>query len=208
MALAPLDASDQASGTTEKTGTYPRLRSMISGGAGFEITRSLAKWLLVSSAIGVVAGVAAIVFDAAIRFVTGAFLGHVVGYLPPAPAGEGLTTIVPMEDSARCSRRGWVSISPTAVRGANRRVVIAGGQDAVGGAAHSRCAGGLDHPRRRDALPARAHAGRGRRRAHGDDPAGQGGAGTGVPGRVSAGAVVSLWFRQRAAHLSVQPVRQ
>ena len=70
---------------------------MISGGAGFENTRSLAKWLLVSTAIGVVAGVAAIVFDAAIRFVTDVFLGHMVGYLPPDPAGEGLTTVVPMQ---------------------------------------------------------------------------------------------------------------
>ena len=69
---------------------------MISGGAGFESTRSLAKWLLVSSAIGVVAGVAAIVFDAAIRFVTEFFLGSVVGYMPPAPAGEGLTVVMPM----------------------------------------------------------------------------------------------------------------
>ena len=70
---------------------------MISGGAGFESTRSLAKWLLVSSAIGVVAGVAAIVFDAAIRFVTEFLLGSVVGYMPPAPAGEGLTVVMPME---------------------------------------------------------------------------------------------------------------
>ncbi len=78
----------------ENTG---RLRSMFSGGAGFESTRSLTKWLLVSSAIGVVAGVAAIVFDAAIRFVTEFFLGAVVGYMPPAPAGEGLTVVMAME---------------------------------------------------------------------------------------------------------------
>jgi CIC family chloride channel protein len=70
---------------------------VISGGAGFESTRRLAKWLLLSTAIGVVAGVAAIAFDAAIRFVTNVFLGHMVGYLPPDPAGEGLTTVVPMQ---------------------------------------------------------------------------------------------------------------
>ena len=70
---------------------------MISGGAGFESSRSLTKWLLVSSAIGVVAGVAAIVFDAAIRWVTEFFLGTIVGYMPPAPAGEGLTVVMPME---------------------------------------------------------------------------------------------------------------
>ena len=70
---------------------------MISDGAGFESTRSLTKWLLLSTAIGVVAGVAAIVFDSAIRFVTQVFLGDIVGYLPPDPAGEGLTTVVPMQ---------------------------------------------------------------------------------------------------------------
>ena len=65
---------------------------MISGGAGFENTRRLAKWLLVSTAIGVVAGVAAIAFDAAIKFVTsgktqGCCMGTTV--VSPSPAGSG-----------------------------------------------------------------------------------------------------------------------
>ena len=102
MSTAPSGSSRSASDrgapprTPDRPRAYPRLRSMISGGAGFESTRSLAKWLLVSSAIGVVAGVAAIVFDAAIRFVTEFLLGSVVGYMPPAPAGEGLTVVMPM----------------------------------------------------------------------------------------------------------------
>ena len=83
--------------TSGRIAAYPRFRSLISGGAGFESSRSLAKWLLVSSAIGIVAGVAAIVFDAAIRWVTEFFLGTVVGYMPPAPAGEGLTVVTTME---------------------------------------------------------------------------------------------------------------
>src|SRR5262245_18798181 len=67
------------------------------GRRGIREQPQLAKWLLLSTAIGVVAGVAAIAFDAAIRFVTDVFLGHMVGYLPPDPASEGLTTIVPMQ---------------------------------------------------------------------------------------------------------------
>jgi CIC family chloride channel protein len=93
---APASQGDTSARTTTRFAAYPRLRSIISGGAGFESTRHLAKWLLVSSAIGIVAGLAAIVFDAAIRFVTEFFLGTVVGYMPPAPAGEGLTVVMPM----------------------------------------------------------------------------------------------------------------
>jgi CIC family chloride channel protein len=94
MALAPAGAPPRTSG---RIAAYSRVRSLISGGAGFESSRSLAKWLLVSSAIGIVAGVAAIVFDAAIRWVTELFLGTIVGYMPPAPAGEGLTVVTPMQ---------------------------------------------------------------------------------------------------------------
>ncbi len=55
----------------------------------FESPRYLLKWLLISTLIGLVAGVGAIAFYAAIHFATGAFLGQIVGYLPPDPAGEG-----------------------------------------------------------------------------------------------------------------------
>ena len=51
----------------------------------FESPRYLLKWLLISTLIGVVAGIGAIVFYAAIHFATGTFLGQLVGYLPPDP---------------------------------------------------------------------------------------------------------------------------
>jgi CIC family chloride channel protein len=49
----------------------------------------LTKWLLVSSLIGVVAGVGAIAFTLAITWATRFFLGGLVGYHPPNPQGEG-----------------------------------------------------------------------------------------------------------------------
>ncbi|MFL5664042.1 MAG: chloride channel protein, partial [Ktedonobacteraceae bacterium] len=55
----------------------------------FESPRYLLKWLLISTLIGLVAGVGAIAFYAAIHFATTVFLGTLVGYLPPEPAGEG-----------------------------------------------------------------------------------------------------------------------
>jgi CIC family chloride channel protein len=77
-----------------------RLRSGLSplrSGSGFESTRYLARWLVLGTAIGLVAGVGAIVFYLAIEFATHLFLGQIVGYLPPAPIGEGQPTIVPMQ---------------------------------------------------------------------------------------------------------------
>ncbi|HLW02406.1 MAG TPA: chloride channel protein [Ktedonobacterales bacterium] len=49
----------------------------------------LTKWLVVSSLIGVVAGVGAIAFTLAITWATHLFLGGIVGYQPPSPQGEG-----------------------------------------------------------------------------------------------------------------------
>ncbi|MBA2392314.1 MAG: chloride channel protein [Ktedonobacteraceae bacterium] len=60
----------------------------------FESPRYLLKWLLISTLIGLVAGVGAIAFYAAIHFSTDFFLGRLVGYLPPNPAGEGTGTVV------------------------------------------------------------------------------------------------------------------
>src|SRR5437763_10747956 len=67
----------------------------------FESPRYLLKWLLISTLIGLVAGIGAIAFYAAIHFATGAFLGQIVGYLPPDPAGEGKTTVMPFWSAAR-----------------------------------------------------------------------------------------------------------
>jgi CIC family chloride channel protein len=67
----------------------------------FENPRYLLKWLLISSLIGVVAGLGAIAFFAAISFSTHLFLGQLVGYLPPTPAGEGGTGSMSLWSAAR-----------------------------------------------------------------------------------------------------------
>lgn len=72
------------------------LRRALPMASGLQSTRYLTRWLLLSSAIGVVAGIGAIAFYLAIEWATKLFLGQIVGYLPPSPAGEGSTGIVPM----------------------------------------------------------------------------------------------------------------
>jgi CIC family chloride channel protein len=51
----------------------------------------LRKWLVLGALIGIVAGLGAIAFTAALRWATEFFLGVLAGYTPPAPAGEGAT---------------------------------------------------------------------------------------------------------------------
>ncbi len=51
------------------------------------------RWLLIGVLIGVVAGVGAIVFYAAIAFCTRLFLGFGAGFYPPGPAGEGASVV-------------------------------------------------------------------------------------------------------------------
>ncbi len=67
----------------------------------FESPRYLLKWLLISTLIGLVAGVGAIAFYAAIHFATELFLGRLVGYFPPDPAGEGEHGIMALWSAAR-----------------------------------------------------------------------------------------------------------
>ncbi|HEU0166937.1 MAG TPA: chloride channel protein [Chloroflexota bacterium] len=57
----------------------------------------LRKWLPIALLIGIVAGCGAIVFFAAIDAATHFFLGTLVGYLPPSPAGEGASGIQSMQ---------------------------------------------------------------------------------------------------------------
>jgi chloride channel protein, CIC family len=66
-------------------------------GSGFESSRYLAKWLLLGTCIGLVAGLGAIVFFLAIDWSTHFFLGQLVGYLPPSPSGEGSPVIRGMD---------------------------------------------------------------------------------------------------------------
>jgi chloride channel protein, CIC family len=51
------------------------------------------RWLLMGAAIGVVAGLGAIVFYAAIAFCSHLFLTLGAGFAPPGPAGEGAAVI-------------------------------------------------------------------------------------------------------------------
>ena len=72
------------------------MRRALPSGSGFESQRYLTKWLLVSSAIGVVAGLGAIAFTFGIDVVTRLALGQAVGYLPPSPVGEGNNGLMPI----------------------------------------------------------------------------------------------------------------
>jgi CIC family chloride channel protein len=61
-----------------------------------ESRRVLTRWVVLGTAIGVVAGVGAIVFMAGIELATRLLLGWGAGYVPPAPAGEGATVVTPV----------------------------------------------------------------------------------------------------------------
>lgn len=61
-----------------------------------ENTPYLFKWLVLGISIGIIAGVGSILLFLGIDTATKFFLGTIVGYLPPSPAGEGTTGIVPM----------------------------------------------------------------------------------------------------------------
>lgn len=67
----------------------------------------LRKWLLIAAAIGVVAGVGAIVFYEAIRWSTYLFLQLGAGYRPPAPLGEGQPVVTEI------SRRWMIPVVTT-----------------------------------------------------------------------------------------------
>ena len=70
-------------------------------GRNFENPRYLLKWLFISALIGIVAGLGAIAFFEAIYFANDLLLGKLVGYLPPDPAGEGKTFVMPLWSAAR-----------------------------------------------------------------------------------------------------------
>lgn len=60
-----------------------------------EAGSTLAKWLGLGLAIGVVAGLGAIVFTWSIDFCTHLFLGNIAGYVPPSALGEGTQPVMP-----------------------------------------------------------------------------------------------------------------
>lgn len=78
---------ERRSGPSETIRT--RLQRVRPGVIRLKGSSYLTKWLVVSSLIGVVAGVGAVAFTLAITWATHLFLGGMVGYQPPNPQGEG-----------------------------------------------------------------------------------------------------------------------
>ena len=83
---------------------------------------NLLKWFFISTLIGVVAGVGAIAFFAAIGFATRYLLGSITGYLPPNPAGEGGTVVQPLWSAAR----PWLIPLVTAAGGLLAGIIVFG----------------------------------------------------------------------------------
>ena len=91
------ESGESSSKYTEKpNGLLKRFQRVLPDTSGFKSQRYLIKWLFLSTLIGIVAGVSAIVFTLAIDFVTHFSLGRLVGYLPPSPVGEGKNGIMPI----------------------------------------------------------------------------------------------------------------
>lgn len=65
------------------------LRRGLAVPAGFESSRELAKWLVVGTLIGAVAGLGAFVFFRGLELATRLLLGGLAGYVPPGTLGEG-----------------------------------------------------------------------------------------------------------------------
>ncbi len=91
-----LPGDGKTAGTQSRSKLTTWLRRVRAVGSGFEGQRYLAKWLFLSTAIGIVAGLGSVVFFKAIEWCTEFFLGYIVGYMPPNPRGEGSTDIVSM----------------------------------------------------------------------------------------------------------------
>lgn len=62
-------------------------------GRGIESTRALRKWVILGLAIGVIAGLGAVLFSTALEWATKLLIGGIAGYYPPKPAGEGTTVV-------------------------------------------------------------------------------------------------------------------
>ncbi len=75
--------------TGRPNGRLQAFRGILLGGSGFESQRYLAKWMILGTLIGLVAGLGAVVFARAIDLCTELFLGRIVGYIPPSALGEG-----------------------------------------------------------------------------------------------------------------------
>ena len=78
------------------TVTTAHTESRLSAAFGRYTRAYFQRWLVIGALIGVVAGVGAILFATAIALCTHWFLGWIVGFTPPDPAGEGITAITPI----------------------------------------------------------------------------------------------------------------
>ncbi|MCA9834380.1 MAG: chloride channel protein [Thermomicrobiales bacterium] len=85
--------------------------------SGYEGTPYLLKWLGISTIIGIVAGLGAVLFSNAIHFATHLFLGRGVGYIPPLPLGEGSPIETVME-------RPWLLPIITALGGLLSGIIV------------------------------------------------------------------------------------
>jgi CIC family chloride channel protein len=94
-----------------------RFRKILPETTGFESQRYLIKWLFLSTLIGIVAGLSAILFTYSIDFVTKIALGKFTGYLPPSPVGEGTTGILPI-------LRPWILPIVTTVGGLLSGIIV------------------------------------------------------------------------------------
>jgi CIC family chloride channel protein len=136
--------SDNGNGIHAKLTDWLRRIRVV--GSGFEGQRYLAKWLFLSTAIGIVAGIGALAFYWAIDFCTEFFLGSLVGYKPPSPVGEGTTTIIE-------AARPWVIPLVTTIGGLISGIIVfklapeaeGHGTDAAIESIHSK--GGVIRPR-------------------------------------------------------------
>lgn len=77
----------------------------------------MAKWLLLGTAIGVIAGLGAVLFARAIGLATHLFLGAIAGYTPPGPLGEGVPIIQDMS-------RPWLLPLVTALGGLLSGIIV------------------------------------------------------------------------------------
>lgn len=69
--------------------TFLQRLGIARGEGGTNRTQYFTRWVLLGIMVGIVAGLAAITFYWLLKTGTNLFLGHLVGYLPPTPAGEG-----------------------------------------------------------------------------------------------------------------------
>ena len=120
--------------------------------SGFEGQRYLAKWLFLSTAIGIVAGLGSVVFFKAIELSTELFLGKIVGYMPPSPIGEAESTEATVEATVNMAR-SWLLPIVTTIGGLISGIIVfklapeaeGHGTDAAIEAIHNK--GGLIRPR-------------------------------------------------------------